>query len=188
MKTAFESLKNYFLISMPQLRDPTFQQTIVYLCEHTPEGALGIIINRPSDISFIDLAAHLEINVLDYHLSDVAVFRGGPVEPERGFILHSRENPCPNELPITEEVSLSASFAVIEDIAKGKGPESFLISLGCSGWDAGQLEDEISQNQWLVCEADLDVLFNTSSDLQLSAATKMLGFDMSRLSPDVGHC
>ncbi|MFT2110428.1 YqgE/AlgH family protein [Marinomonas sp. 2405UD68-3] len=188
MKTAFGSLKNHFLISMPQLSDPAFQQTIVYLCEHTPEGAFGLIINRPSDIVFTDLATHLGINVLDRRMADVPIFLGGPVESERGFILHSREKSFINELPITEEISLSASFAVIEEIARGEAPESFLISLGCSGWDAGQLEDEISQNQWLVCEADLDVLFNTSSDLQFSAATKVLGFDMSRLSPDVGHC
>jgi putative transcriptional regulator len=187
MKTTFESLKNHFLISMPQLSDPQFQQTVIYLCEHTPEGALGITINRPSDVLFSELAAHLELEVISPKMSDVPLYSGGPVESERGFILHSREVPCPNELPVTSQVSLSASFSVIEDLANGKGPESFLIALGCSGWDAGQLESEITQNQWLVCEADLDVLFNTPSDLQFSAATRVLGFDMCRLSPDVGH-
>ncbi|WP_191601575.1 YqgE/AlgH family protein [Marinomonas algicola] len=187
MKTIFESLKNHFLISMPQLSDPQFQQTVIYLCEHTPEGALGITINRPSEVLFSELAAHLELEVIAPKMLDVPLYSGGPVESERGFILHSREVACPNELPVTSEVSLSASFSVIEDLANGKGPESFLIALGCSGWDAGQLESEISQNQWLVCEADLDVLFNTPSDLQFSAATRVLGFDMCRLSPDVGH-
>lgn len=188
MKNAFESLKNHFLISMPQLNDPNFQQTVTYICEHTAEGAMGIIINRPSKIDFTELANHLGIQINTPHLANEPIYNGGPVESERGFILHTSDKTWVNTLPVTEEVALSAALETLENIAHGEGPESFLISLGCAGWTAGQLEEEISNNVWLVCEADLDVLFNTPSDLQFSAATKVLGIDMNYLSSDVGHC
>ena len=188
MKNAFESFKNHFLISMPQLNDPEFEHTVIYLCEHTREGAMGITINRPSNIDFSVLAEHLALPLKADHLANVPIYSGGPVESERGFILHSADKTWSDTLPVTEFVSLSATLATLEDIAKGQGPESFIITLGCAGWDADQLESEISNNLWLVCEADLDVLFNTPSDMQFSAATRVLGFDMNRLSPDVGHC
>lgn len=188
MKKVFESLKNHFLISMPQLNDPNFHHTVTYICEHTAEGAMGITINRPSSIDFTELADHLGIEILSPSLANVPIYSGGPVEPERGFILHSSDKSWTNTLKVADGVSLSAALETLENIAHGEGPESFLITLGYAGWQPGQLEEEISNNVWLVCEADLDVLFNTPSDMQFSAATKVLGIDMSRLSPDVGHC
>ncbi|TBR43837.1 YqgE/AlgH family protein [Marinomonas agarivorans] len=191
MTTNFESLQNHFLIAMPQLNDPNFHQTVTYICEHSSEGAMGITINRPSQVSFTALTDYLNIKINDAkrsELIDTQICSGGPVEPERGFILHSTDKNWQNTLPVSEDLALSAAFEVIQDIAHGEGPTSFLISLGCAGWEAGQLEEEIADNAWLVCEANLDVLFNTPSELRFAAATDVLGIDMNFLSPDVGHC
>lgn len=186
MNTA-QSLKNHFLISMPHLNDPNFEQTVIYLCEHTDSGAMGVIINRPSSIDFAELADHLGMKIEAPKLTSEPIYTGGPVEPERGFILHSSDQSWGNTLHVTDDICLSASLETLEHIATGEGPELFRITLGCAGWDEGQLEAEIANNDWLVCEADLDVLFNTPSDMQLTAATKVLGLDMSLLSPEIGH-
>lgn len=187
MANTFQSLKNHFLISMPHLNDPHFEHTVVYLCEHTETGAMGVIINRPSSIDFGELAEHLGMQMLQPKLTSEQIYVGGPVESERGFILHTSDKYWGNTLRVNDDVCLSASLETLEHIASGDGPASFLITLGCAGWEEGQLESEIANNDWLVCEADLDVLFNTPSDMQFSAATKVLGLDMSLLSPDIGH-
>lgn len=187
MNSFFDSFKDHFLISMPHLDDPHFQHTVVYLCEHTEDGAMGIIINRPSNIDFTELADHLGMQIACPWLTSEPIYNGGPVEAERGFILHTADKSWSNTLKITSEVSLSASLETLEHISEGNGPEAFRITLGCAGWDAGKLETEIANNDWLVCEADLDVLFHTPSDMQFTAATKVLGIDMARLSPDIGH-
>lgn len=187
MNSFFDSFKNHFLISMPHLDDPHFEHTVVYLCEHTVEGAMGIIINRPSNIDFTELADHLGMQITCSTLMSEPIYNGGPLEAERGFILHTADKSWSNTLKVTDDVSLSASLETLEWISEGNGPEAFLITLGCAGWDAGQLESEIANNDWLVCEADLDVLFNTPSDMQFTAATNVLGIDMARLSPDIGH-
>ena len=187
MTAFFDSFKNHFLISMPHLDDPHFEHTVIYLCEHNHDGAMGVIINRPSSIDFSELADHLGIQVANPRLASELIYTGGPVEAERGFILHSAEKSWGNTLKITDEVSLSASLETLENIAEGKGPKDFRVTLGCAGWDGGQLEEEIANNDWLVCEADLDVLFHTPSDMQFTAATQVLGIDMTRLSPDIGH-
>ena len=187
MTTIFDSFKNHFLISMPHLDDPHFEHTVIYLCEHTKEGAMGIILNRPSDIDFTELADHLGMNIGCSSLASEPVYNGGPVESERGFILHTADKNWNNTLTVTNEISLSASLEALEEIAQGDGPSAFLITLGCAGWDDGQLETEIANNDWLVCEADLDVLFHTPSDMRFTAATQVLGIDMTRLSPDIGH-
>jgi putative transcriptional regulator len=187
MNLAFQSLKNHFLISMPHLNDPNFEHTVVYLCEHNEDGAMGIVVNRPSPIDFSELAEHLGMTLSSPQLIAEPIYLGGPVEAERGFILHSSDKSWGNTLHVTDQVSLSASLETLENIAAGSGPESFRIALGCAGWEAGQLEGEIANNDWLVVEADLDVLFNTPSELQFNAATKTLGLDMSFLSPDIGH-
>lgn len=187
MNIFFDSFKNHFLISMPHLNDPHFEHTVIYVCEHTKEGAMGIIINRPANVEFSELATHLGIKVDSPQIAAEAIYNGGPVEAERGFILHTANKVWDNTLRVTDEVSLSASLEALEDIAKGAGPDAFRITLGCAGWDAGQLESEIANNDWLVCEADLDVLFHTPSEMQFTAAARVLGIDMARLSPDIGH-
>ncbi|WP_236037241.1 YqgE/AlgH family protein [Marinomonas vulgaris] len=187
MNTFFDSFKNHFLISMPHLNDPHFEHTVIYLCEHTKEGAMGIIINRPANVEFSELATHLDMQIDQPQIAAEPIYNGGPVEAERGFILHTSDKVWDNSLRVTDEVSLSASLEALQDIAQGTGPEAFRITLGCAGWDAGQLEAEITSNDWLVCEADLDVLFHTPSDMQFTAATQVLGIDMARLSPDIGH-
>ena len=187
MTAFFDSFKNHFLISMPHLDDPHFEHTVIYLCQHTQEGAMGIIINRPSNVDFTELADHLGMKVSCSRLAAEPIYTGGPVEAERGFILHTAEKKWNNTLTVTNEISLSASLEALEDIAKGDGPSAFIITLGCAGWDDGQLEAEIANNDWLVCEAYLDILFHTPSDMQFTAATQVLGIDMARLSPDIGH-
>ncbi len=187
MNVPFESFKNYFLISMPHLDDPHFEHTVIYLCQHTEAGAMGIVINRPSKVDFTELADHLEMKISNPLLAAEPIYHGGPVEAEKGFILHTADKQWSNTLQVTDEVSLSASLEALEDIAQNNGPNAFRITLGCAGWDAGQLESEIANNDWLVCEADLDVLFHTPSDMQFTAATQVLGIDMTRLSPDIGH-
>jgi len=188
MQHIFHSLQNHFLISMPQLNDPNFQHTVTYICEHSESGAMGLTINRPSTIDFTMLTKHLGIEIQAASRVNTPICVGGPVESERGFILHTTDHTWSNTLPITENIALSAAYEAVEEIAHGKGPESFLISLGCAGWQAGQLEAEIAANAWLVCEADLDVLFHTPSELQFAAATKVLGIDINFISPVVGHC
>ena len=148
---------------------------------------MGLVINRPSPIDFNELSEHLGMSLSLPHLTSEPIYLGGPVESERGFILHSAEKAWGNTLKVTDQVSLSASLETLEHIAAGDGPELFRIALGCAGWDSGQLETEIGNNDWLVVEADLDVLFNTPSEMQFTAATKTLGLDMSFLSPDIGH-
>lgn len=187
MTTSFQSLKNHFLISMPHLNDPNFEHTVIYLCEHTDTGAMGLIINRPSKVDFAELADHLGMPIEAPKLTSEPIFVGGPVEAEKGFILHSNDKHWGNTLEVSDDVCLSASLETLEHIAAGDGPSQFRIALGCAGWDEGQLESEIANNDWLVCEADLDVLFHTPSELQFTAATQVLGLDMSRLSPDIGH-
>lgn len=187
MTVLFDSFKHHFLISMPHLDDPHFEHTVVYVCQHSPEGAMGLIINKPSEVDFAELANYLEMKIAQPHLESLAIYSGGPVEAERGFILHSSDKQWGNTLHINDEVSLSASLETLEKIASGEGPSDFIITLGCAGWQAGQLEAEIANNDWLVCEADLDVLFRTPSDLQFNAATKVLGIDMTKLSSDIGH-
>ena len=185
--TTFVSLRNHFLIAMPHMADPNFAHTLTYICEHSADGAMGIVINRPSGLDLADIIEHLDSEASGpVHNSQQAVYAGGPVQTDRGFVLHSPSHRYKSTLDIGH-VFLSTSQDVLFDIAAGQGPEQSLIALGYAGWDAGQLEAEILDNAWLTCPAELDILFALEADTRLAAAATRMGVDLGLLSSQAGH-
>jgi putative transcriptional regulator len=181
------SLKNHFLLAMPGLNDPTFSDSVVYICEHNADGAMGLIINQQMDISVKAIFDQLK---LDYK-EDCArslLFDGGPVQRDRGFILHlSCDQKWESTLAISDQISLTASRDILSDIAVGNGPTESLVTLGYSRWDAGQLERELGENSWLTIPADAEIIFNTACAQRASAAALSIGLDLSMLSHQAGH-
>ena len=191
-KSDILSLTNHFLIAMPNLNDPNFEQSVSYICEHNNEGAMGIVINRPMDLSFADLCEQLEIEITDMDTLTYPIFDGGPVEMDHGFILHTPLGEWESTLAVTKKVGLTMSQDIIQAIADGydsdnKPPEHFIITLGYAGWSEDQIEDEIAENVWLNVPATNDILFNTATDKRWTAAAALLGIDLQQLSSDIGH-
>lgn len=188
MKDASPSyLKHHFLIAMPQMRDPNFAQTVTYLVEHNAEGAMGLVINRPNGLTLADVIEQLEpeLQAIDT-CQHLPIFSGGPVQTERGFVLH----PNGRQFQATLELgplSLSTSQDVLLAIAQGHGPSQHLIALGYAGWEAGQLEVELAANAWLTCPADPHILFDVPAEQRLTAAATSLGVNLNLLSTQVGH-
>lgn len=185
MKT--ESLTNHFLIAMPQLDDPNFFHSVTYLCQHDEEGAMGIIINQPLDMRLNEILEHLEIEHTDTAIGLQTVFFGGPVQPDRGFILHPPAKNWQGTMFISDEIALTTSSDILSDIAQNDGPKQSLIALGYAGWGRGQLEQELAQNAWLSVPASADIIFDTPVDKRWHAAASLLGVDLQLLSDDVGH-
>ncbi|MGY0218541.1 YqgE/AlgH family protein [Endozoicomonadaceae bacterium StTr2] len=186
---ACSSLRNHFLIAMPQLSDPSFTQTLTLICEHNKQGAIGIVLNRPTELTLGDVFKQIGIEELDEDstcLQDT-IYVGGPVAQERGFVLHSGPAPWQSSLGITTNLKLTTSRDVLEALAKGDGPEYALVALGYAGWGAGQLEDEILQNAWLTCEAKQDIIFRTPPLKRMAAAADLMGIDLHLLSGEAGH-
>jgi putative transcriptional regulator len=181
------TLTNHFLIAMPGLRDPNFSRTVTYICEHSDQGAMGIVINRPMDIRLGEVLSQLDIDSDDPRVLGATVYLGGPVQPERGFVLHSAGEPFESTLTITPDISVTTSRDVLEAIAAGRGPQHSLIALGYAGWAAGQLEDEISANSWLSGPADDHILFRMPNEARWLAAAQLLGVDLNLLSGEAGH-
>ena len=181
-----EYLKNHFLISMPHMMDLNFARTVVYICEHTHEGAMGLIINRPlAQILFSDILTQMNIKVPAHNLPQVHF--GGPVEIHRGFCLHSSDYKINDTLEITKNVSLTASKTIIEDIANVRGPERLLFLLGYAGWAAGQLEMEIAENGWLTTPSDESVLFNLDNEDKWKKAAQIVGIDITMMGGMSGN-
>ena len=184
------NLTDHFLIAMPNMLDPIFGGTVVYICEHHTGGALGMIINRPTDMTmgvlFERLDLELEISP-HAHLPSGPVMFGGPVQVERGFVLHAPDDSFTSSLRVSDEVALTTSRDVLEAVAEGRGPQRLVVTLGCAGWSAGQLEDEILRNGWLTVKADPAILFDTPIEARFAAAMHLLGIDPNRLTGDVGH-
>jgi putative transcriptional regulator len=178
---------HHFLIAMPGMADPNFAHTLTYVCEHNPDGALGIVVNRPTDMTLGALFEQIDIPIGDKGPRDARVHFGGPVQVDRGFVLHRPLGNWQSTLAISEELGLTTSKDVLEAVGRGEGPRDVLVSLGYAGWSAGQLEQEIAQNAWLTVEADPDLLFATPPEGRLPAAMRLLGIDFSRLSDGVGH-
>ena len=155
------TLSNHFLIAMPQLDDPNFHHTTTYICEHNENGAMGIVINQPVDLTVGELIEQMEKKAPDTPLSKKPVFRGGPVDVDRGFVLHQSGNEWEATLPVTDNIFLTTSNDIITAMAEGRGPEKSLVALGFAGWGAGQLEEEIRDNAWLNCPANSQILFDT---------------------------
>jgi len=184
-------LADHFLIAMPSMLDPIFGGTVVYICEHNDSGALGMIINRPTDMTmdvlFERLDLSLEINPHGSASARGPVMFGGPVQVERGFVLHAPAADYNSSLNVSSDVSLTTSRDVLEAAARGEGPSRLLVTLGCAGWSAGQLEDEILRNGWLTVRADPAILFDTPVEERFAAAMSLLGIDPTMLSGEAGH-
>jgi putative transcriptional regulator len=181
------SLTNHFLIAMPGLQDPNFARTVTYVCEHTDQGAMGIVINRPLEVRLGDLLEQLEIVARRPGVQDRVVYQGGPVQTDRGFVLHSAGPTFDSTLNITSDISVTTSRDVLEAIACGEGPEYTLVALGYAGWGGGQLEQEMSANAWLSGPASNEIIFRMDSSARWLAAAQLLGVDLNLLSGEAGH-
>lgn len=187
MKTAPSYLKHHFLIAMPHMADPNFAQTVTYLVEHNEQGAMGLVINRPNGLNLADVLEQLRPNETPPALcQDLPIFAGGPVQTDRGFVLHPTGHSFQATLELGE-LALSTSQDALFAIADGNGPSRHLITLGYAGWEAGQLETELTDNAWLTCPADSHILFDTPFDQRLSAAAARLGINLSLLTAQAGH-
>ena len=170
MTTQPANFSNHFLIAMPGMTDPNFAHSLTYVCEHNEDGALGIVVNKPTEMTLSSLFQQI-----------------GPVQIDRGFVLHRPLGNWQSTLACSDDVGLTTSKDVLEAVAQGHGPREVLVSLGYAGWSAGQLEQEIAQNAWLTVEANPDLLFDMPPEERLPAAMQLLGIDFARLSDDVGH-
>jgi putative transcriptional regulator len=180
-------LTGQFLIAMPGMPDDRFQQTLIYVCAHGPEGAMGLVVNKLMDaISFPDLLEQLEITVPPEG-EGIEVLFGGPVETGRGFVLHSPDYVHDGTMVVNDDVALTATVDVLKAIAGGDGPRQSLLALGYAGWGPGQLDDEIKDNGWLSVDADTELLFDTSVDSKWQGAMKKLGIDPLMLSDNAGN-
>jgi putative transcriptional regulator len=186
------NLTNQFLIAMPGMADDNFSRTVIYLCEHSKNGALGLVINRPTDITLKNLFEKVELSLDRDELAGQPVFFGGPVQTERGFVLHEKtgtaQSPYTSTLSIASGgLEMTTSKDVLEALANGAGPRRLMVTLGYSGWSAGQLEEEIGRNGWLTVDADPEVIFDTPVEERYQRALSLLGFDPLMLSQEVGH-
>ena len=181
------SLANHFLIAMPKLADPNFSRTVTLICEHSAEGAMGIVINRATDLRLGDIFAQLDIDPAHAAHSNMPIHFGGPVQNNRGFVLHEPLGKWESTLSVTSNLGVSTSRDILSAIAQNKGPTSCLVALGYAGWAAGQLEREITENSWLSVPADRSILFETPVESRWNAAARMVGVDLSTLSSEAGH-
>ena len=181
------SLKDHFLIAMPTINDGIFANSITYICEHNEQGAMGIVINHPLDLSLDEIFQHLEISDIQ-HPHDEQILAGGPVHMDRGFVLHrSTEAEWDSTIRVSDQVALTTSQDILAAIAHDEGPIDNLVALGYAGWGAGQLEVELAENAWLTTPADSDIIFRTPIELRAKAAAAKLGIDLALISPQAGH-
>jgi putative transcriptional regulator len=184
-------LTNQFLIAMPGMADDRFAGSVVYLCEHTEKGALGLVINKPIDIKLKNLFDKVELPLDRAELAELPVYFGGPVQTERGFVLHDKVGSdgsgYNSTMSIPGGLEMTTSKDVLEALSSGAGPKRVLVTLGYSGWSAGQLEDELGRNGWLTVDADPSVIFDTPIEDRWSRALALLGIDPRMLSQEAGH-
>lgn len=188
--TAALNLANHFLIAMPSMQDPVFGGTVVYVCEHNENGVLGVVINKPTDMTMQVLFDRIDLKLQEGSRASVVnepIMFGGPVQDDRGFVLHTPGARYSSSLTVTADVAFTTSIDVLEAVAAGDGPQRMLVSIGYSGWSPGQLEDEISRNGWLTVGADPRILFDMPVEDRYMAAMKLLGFDPLMLTTEVGH-
>ncbi len=192
MKLIQLNLVNHFLIAMPSMLDPVFGGSVVYVCEHNENGALGVVINKPTDMTMQALFEHIELKLeIDVgstqSVSVKPIMFGGPVQDDRGFVLHTPSGNYSSSLKVTDDVAFTTSIDVLEAVACGDGPRQMIVSIGYSGWGAGQLEDEIAKNGWLTVSADPRIMFDLPIEQRYGAAMKLLGFDPMMLANEAGH-
>jgi len=182
----FQSLEGKLLLAMPAMRDPRFLKSVIYLCSHSPEGAMGIAINHQIDyLDFPQLLKQLKIPVKTTR--EIPILAGGPVEPGRGFVLHSADYVQETTMKISPTIHLSATVDILKALAGGEGPRHYLVALGYAGWGEGQLERELTHNSWLTVDADETVIFETPRGEKWSRAMACAGVDVAMLSGDAGH-
>jgi putative transcriptional regulator len=188
-------LDGQMLIAMPTMNDERFSRSLIYICAHSSEGAMGIIVNQPvTNVNFSDLLVKLEVIPASDRIQlppatgAISVLKGGPVETERGFVLHSADFFMENStLPIDEGVCLTWTLDILKAMARGNGPNSAILALGYAGWGAGQLESEIQSNGWLHCDADSELIFGSDTGLKYDKALRKIGIDIGMLSSEAGH-
>jgi len=188
-------LDGQMLIAMPAMRDERFARSVIYVCAHSSDGAMGIVVNQPvANINFSDLLVQLEVIPkedlieLPMRAGTVKVLKGGPVETQRGFVLHSSDFFIEDStLPIDDGICLTATLDILKAIARGNGPQSAVLALGYAGWAPGQLESEIQDNGWLHCPADPDLIFGSDTEAKYARALRKIGIDPGMLSSEAGH-
>jgi len=184
-----ESLQNHFLIAMPSLKDTFFERSVIYICEHDEKGAMGIMINRPIGIDVNELLLQMQLKEEPELITSLGskVLIGGPVTPERGFVLHTPQSIWNNSQSLTDELMLTTSRDVLSALGSNTAPEQFIVALGYAGWSRDQLEQELAENTWLSIPATAELLFSTEYEDRWQRATESLGFDIWQLSNQTGH-
>ncbi|MRD72195.1 YqgE/AlgH family protein [Rhodocyclus tenuis] len=180
-------LTDHFLIAMPAMGDPYFARALVYIAEHNERGALGLIVNRPTDMSLASLFEKLETPLAVDELAGQPVYFGGPVQTDRGFVLHRPAGHWQSTLVVNERIGLTSSRDILQSAARNGEPKDLIIALGYAGWSAGQLEQELGENAWLTAPANEAVLFDQPSETRLASALEILGIDFTRLTGAAGH-
>lgn len=180
-------LGNHFLIALPMMEDPNFSRGVTLVCQHTAEGAMGLLVNRLSEYVLGDVLDQMNIRTDLEHLASAAVLVGGPVQPERGFVLHTPGASWDSTYAISSSLSLTTSRDVLEAMAAGRGPEQSVVALGYAGWGEGQLENELQDNAWLAVGVDSSILFSTPVEQRWTAAAQLMGVDMTLLTDYAGH-
>jgi putative transcriptional regulator len=180
-------LTHHFLIAMPNMADPYFARSLTYICEHNDQGALGLVVNRPIDMTMQSLFERLSLDLKNAEFADAPVYFGGPVQTDRGFVLHAPAGEWQSTLRVGEAIGLTTSKDILEAVGRGEGPRRVLVTLGYAGWSPGQLEHELSQNAWLTVQAADGIIFETPAEERLPAAMELLGVDFARLQDEAGH-
>jgi len=186
------NLSGHFLIAMPAMTDPYFARSVTFICEHNQDGAMGVVINRPIDMNLDALFEQINLELENTSFADKTVHFGGPVQIDRGFVLHQPAGDWDSTIAVHGQTALTTSKDILEAVAKGQGPEKILVTLGYAGWGAGQLEQEMAQNAWLTVKpSDIQsqdkVIFDTSNEEKFTAAMGLLGIDLATLSEEAGH-
>jgi putative transcriptional regulator len=181
------NLTDHFLIAMPAMDDPYFSKSLIYIAEHNEQGALGIIVNRPINMNLATLCEKIDLPFAANELGNLPVFFGGPVQTDRGFVLHRPVGVWQSTLAVNDEVGLTSSRDVLQSVARDGQPSQVMVSLGYSGWGAGQLENELAQNAWLTVAAEAAIIFDLPYEERLASAMERLGVDLTHLAGQAGH-
>lgn len=182
-----EDLSNQFLIALPVLEDSIFDRSVSLICRHDEKGAMGLVFNKTTKYNLAEVLSHIGLEVEDKACFDVPVFEGGPVHHERGFILHTPLGNWDSTLEVTKDIGITSSKDILAAIAKGEGPEQYLVALGCAGWSEGQLEQELLDNAWITAPMDIDMLFAEDVSMKWRGSAKNIGVDVLKISQVAGH-
>lgn len=184
---SYLNLTHHFLIAMPAMTDPFFAKSLTYVCEHNEQGAMGIVVNRPISLTLSELFAQINMPLKPAELEDVLVHFGGPVQTDRGFVLHDAGGSWQSTLHVNDKIGLTTSKDILQAVGEGLGPHHLLVTLGYAGWSEGQLEQELADNAWLCVPATEHILFDLPAEERLPAAMALLGIDFASLSEEAGH-